>query len=123
MQNTQVQQIQPRRFKFIDELVESFYDICDTIISNHVDKTDEKSIFMMFIVMYFTVHLKLKDIPHFNDHSKTEQKEVIKDLLEDAIKDPNKRRMCLQTFESKFRFLFEDSYPAIETNQPKRIEE
>lgn len=119
MKSNTVVRTQPGRYTFIDELVEAFYDCCETLIDDHIEHESEQSIFMMFIVMYFTFHLKSKSV--FHEHTKEERKECIRTLLKDTISDPQKRRVCIETFESKFRFLFEDTSLVAQSTSQKQI--
>lgn len=96
-------------YPFIDEMVNVFYTKeCNDLIDKAIESESDKSIFMMYIMMYFGIHLKLESE---NDDFKKEQ---IKLILTDLIKDHEKRRMCISMFQSKFRNLFlEQSYKKI----------
>jgi len=54
----------------------------------------------MFVMMYFGIHLKLG-----NEIDET-KKNQIKILLTDFIRDPEKRRCCIEMFETKFNNSF-----------------
>jgi hypothetical protein len=101
-----------RVYPFVDELVDKLYVQCDELIDKHIDVESEKSIFMMFVVMYFAVHLKIKS--NIFAMSDTERKETIKQILTEFIRNPEKRSLCIQHFESKFRYLFHESSAAID---------
>jgi hypothetical protein len=88
----------------VDKIVEKLFDDCDSLIRDHISDDSDKSIFMMFVVMYLTIHVKLKD--SFLIMSKQEQKETIKTILTEFIRDPSKRQACLYMFENKFRSIF-----------------
>ena len=53
--------------------------------------------------MYFGIHLKLENE---NDEMKKQQ---IKILLTDFIRDPEKRKCCIEMFETKFNNSFLES--------------
>lgn len=93
-----------KTYPFVNEIVESLFDECESLIQTHINDESEKSIFMMFVMMYLTVHVKLKD--SFVIMSKEEKKDTIKHILTDFIRDPSKRQACLYMFENKFRTLF-----------------
>lgn len=88
-------------FPFIDEMVNIFYTTeCNDLIEKAIQAESDKSIFMMYIMLYFGIHLKLESE---NDEIKKNQ---IKILLTDLIKDHNKRRLCIEMFQSKFQNVF-----------------
>ena len=88
-------------YPFIDEMVEVFYtDNCNNMIENVVTTNSDKSIFLMFVMMYFGIHLKLEQE---NDDTKKKQ---IKLMLSDIIRDHDKRRLCIEMFESKMQDIF-----------------
>jgi hypothetical protein len=93
-----------RVYPFVDDLVDRLYDECEALMENHVESDCEKSIFMMFVMMYFAVHLKLKDELRSLDHSV--RKDAVKQILSEAIRNPDTRQKCIQMFESKFRTMF-----------------
>ncbi len=94
------------KYKFINELVDTFYESSEKLIDNAVQMEDDKSVFLMFILMYFASHLKVKTV--LNNKTPLERKEIIKKLLEDVISDPSKRALCIRAFDKKFRFLSDD---------------
>jgi hypothetical protein len=98
-------------YPFVDEIVETLFDECDSLIQNHINNESDKSIFMMFVMMYLTVHVKLKD--SFIIMSKQEKKDTIKTILTEFIRDPSKRQACLYMFENKFKTLFNSSNPQL----------
>jgi hypothetical protein len=87
-------------YPFIDQLVDTLHsDELNTIIKDKLRTDDDKSIFMMFIMMYFIINIKVQSI----------QKEQIKDVMAQFIGDYDKRRVCLQMFEPYFRQFFNES--------------
>lgn len=95
-------------YPFINKLVDNLYDQTRELIDKHVENESEKSIFMMFILMYYTIHLKLTD----KSNNICPDKDTIKTLLNDIISDHNKRRLCLQMFENKIKTLFIEGEPS-----------
>lgn len=91
-------------YPFVNEMVETFYnEQCNSLISKSIENEQDKSTFMMFIMMYFGIHLKLETKD--DDTKKTQ----IKMLLTELIRDPEKRRYCIEVFQSKFNNLFLES--------------
>ena len=69
-------------YPFIDEMVDVFYtDNCNNLIESAVTSNTDKSVFLMFVVMYFGIHLKLEQE---NDLSKKEQIIICK-ILEEKL--------------------------------------
>ena len=55
--SSEIKQIYP----FINEMVDSFYTKeCNELIDKAIQSETDKSIFMMYIMMYFGIHLKLE---------------------------------------------------------------
>ncbi|NBP13607.1 hypothetical protein EBU95_04300 [bacterium] len=96
-----------RVYPFVDSLVDSLYEQCDKLIDEHIQLESEKSIFMMFVIMYFAVHLKIKNNVFVMPEE--ERKQVIKQILTEFIRNPEKRTLCIQHFERQFRTLFDDN--------------
>lgn len=91
-------------YPFIDEMVDTFYnDQSNALIERAIESNQDKSIFMMYVMMYFGIHLKLEKE---NDEVKKEQ---IKVLMTDLIRDPEKRKFCIEIFESRFHNAFVES--------------
>lgn len=91
-------------FPFVNEMVETLYnEQCNSLIDKSIENEQDKSTFMMFIIMYFGIHLKLETKD--DDTKKTQ----IKMLLTELIRDPEKRRYCIELFQSKFNNLFLES--------------
>jgi hypothetical protein len=91
--------IKKHKYPFIDELVDVLHsDKLNKLLTNNVQRDSDKSIFMMFVVMYFIIYLKLS--------SSSLSKEQIKDIMCSTIGDPHKRKACLHLFESQFRQFF-----------------
>jgi hypothetical protein len=105
-----------RIYPFVDDVVDALYNKCDKLIDKYIGTTSEKSIFMMFMVMYLAVHLKLKDRL---DGDENDRKLAVKQILSEFIRNPEKRQICIQLFENRFKTLF---FEAIEGNNVKMIE-
>lgn len=98
---TEIQHEIIKIYPFIDDLVDTFYkEHLNTFIDKSIESEGDKSVFLMFIMMYFCIHLKLE-----KDNNDV-KKDNIKILMSDIINDPEKRRLCLDLFESKFHNLF-----------------
>lgn len=98
--NTNVTKIYP----FINEMVDTFYnENCNNLIDKSIETNDDKSTFLMFVMMYFAIHLKLE-----NEDDET-KKMQIKMIMTDLIRDQDKRRYCIGMFENRFAELFKDS--------------
>ena len=83
-------------YPFINEMVDKSNELIENSISGGYDK----SIFLMFVVMYFGIHLKLEntftdDVDRRQGSNTEEKKTQIKLLMTDFIKDPIKRNMCI----------------------------
>lgn len=91
-------------YPFINEMVDSFYTKeCNELIEKAIESDSDKSIFMMYIMMYFGIHLKLE-----NENNEA-KKHKIKLLLTDLIKDHEKRKYCIEMFQNKFQNVFLES--------------
>jgi hypothetical protein len=98
---TEIQNEIIKIYPFIDDLVDTFYkEHLNTFIDKSIESEGDKSVFLMFMMMYFCIHLKLE-----KDNNDV-KKDNIKILMSDIINDPEKRRLCLDLFESKFHNLF-----------------
>lgn len=98
--------IDQKIYPFINEIVDLLYtDKCNSIIEKVIENDNDKSVFLMFIMMYFGIHLKLDKS---NDDIKKDQ---IKILMTELIKDPYKRQFCIEMFENKFQDFFKTAPP------------
>lgn len=98
--SSEIKQIYP----FINEMVDSFYTKeCNELIDKAIQSETDKSIFMMYIMMYFGIHLKLE-----TEDNQT-KKQQIKLLLTDLIRDHDKRKFCIEMFQNKFQNVFVES--------------
>jgi hypothetical protein len=98
-------------YPFIDEMVDTFYnDQSNALIERAIESRQDKSIFMMYVMMYFGIHLKLE---RENDEIKKEQ---IKVLMTDLVRDPEKRKFCIELFENRFHNAFVESSSASNKN-------
>ena len=96
--------VENKIYPFIDEMVDVFYtENCNSMIKQAIETESDKKTFLMFVMMYFGIHLKLENE---NDEMKKQQ---IKILLTDFIRDPEKRRCCIEMFETKFNNSFLES--------------
>lgn len=86
-------------YPFINEMVDTFYtENANKLIEKSIEHNSDKSIFMMYITMYFAIHLKLKD-----DENK---KHYIKQIMSEIINDPAKRSKVIEMFEAKFHDIY-----------------
>lgn len=98
-------------YPFINEMVDTFYTKeCNELIEKAIESDTDKSTFMMFVMMYFGIHLKLET--QDNDVKKSQ----IKMLLTDLIKDHDKRKFCIEMFQTKFQSMFLESSASSKTN-------
>ena len=96
--------VENKIYPFIDEMVDVFYtENCNSMIKQAIETESDKKTFLMFVMMYFGIHLKLENE---NDEMKKQQ---IKILLTDFIRDPEKRKCCIEMFETKFNNSFLES--------------
>lgn len=110
-----------RVYPFVDSLVDSLYEQCDKLIDKHIQLESEKSIFMMFVIMYFAIHLKIRNNVFVMPEQ--ERKQVIKQILTEFIRNPEKRTLCIRHFESQFRNMFKDNdLSDLTTNQSFKID-
>jgi hypothetical protein len=103
-----------RIFPFVDDVVDGLYTKCEELIEKYIETNSEKSIFMMFMTMYLAVHLKLKDNL---DGDESQRKLAMKQILSEFIGNPEKRYVCIEMFEKRFRTLFFETI-----NEKKMIE-
>lgn len=93
-------------YPLVEDIVESLYEECESLLDKYLDNQSDKSIFLMFVIMYMSIHMKLRD-NLFADNKET-RKSTIKHILTEFIRDHRKRQLCIQMFENKFRFIFQD---------------
>lgn len=105
------------KYPFIDQLVDTLHsNEINTMIKDKIHNDDEKSIFMMFVMMYFVINVKVQT----ESQTTAVTKEQIKDVMTQIIGDYDKRRTCLQMFEPYFRQFFNDT-EKIEINGSKQL--
>ena len=93
--------IKEKIYPFVNKMVDAFYnDYSNSLIEQSIENDNDKSVFLMFVMMYFGIHLKLDNN---NDNIKKDQ---IKILMTELIKDPAKRQFCIKMFETKFQDIF-----------------
>jgi hypothetical protein len=108
--NDEIQKEIIKIYPFINDLVDTFYkEHLNTFIDKSIESEGDKSVFLMFVMMYFCIHLKLEK------ENNDVKKDNIKILMSDIINDPEKRRLCLELFESKFHNLF------LQSSKEKRL--
>jgi hypothetical protein len=109
----------PDIFPIIDELVNSLYtDDINNLIHTKCKTIDDKRVFLMFLIMYFYTYLNIYDLKHTPDNTKsltdntthlfdntknildTNVKKELKLFLTDIIRNPNKRKLCLELYTS-----------------------
>jgi hypothetical protein len=98
----ELSQLRPKVFPFVDKMVEALYNDCEQLVSDHIETDEEKSIFMMFIIMYL---LKMRD-SLYNCTSESERKNALKNILSHILQNPEQRTVCLQMLETQFRSMF-----------------
>lgn len=97
------EQIKTKIYPFINELVDSFYtDDLNDLIEKSIESDFDKNTFLMFIMMYFGIHFKL------SSENDLQKKCKIKTILSDIIRNPEKRKICIELFHSKFNDTFTD---------------
>ncbi len=85
----------PQTFPFIEELVDKLYnESLNELIEKNVSTPIDKKVFLMFVMMYFVVHLQLDDEP--------KKKETIKEMLGDLMSNRDKRKLFISFFNEKF---------------------
>lgn len=89
--------VKQKIYPFVNEIVDAFNnDSTNDLIEKVIDNDNDKSIFLMFVMMYYCIHLKLN----------TKDADIKKDILNELVKDPQKRRFCIEVFENKFQDIF-----------------
>jgi hypothetical protein len=95
----------PDIYPMIDELVNSLYttDINNNLIDTKCETVDDRRVFLMFL-MYFYTYLSIpKDVKEQFD-----MKNELKVFLTDMIRNPEKRSKCIElytTFENSVKLL------------------
>lgn len=80
-------------YPFIDNLVDSlFTNELNTLIQNNTELNSDKSVFMMFVNIYFMAFIHTQEAKNL---SNIEKKEILKKMLTDVIKCPEKRQVCV----------------------------
>lgn len=91
-------------YPFIDELVET---LCTqktkTLIKKHIETDSDKQTFLMFIFLYFSIELKFIGMEGMSDE---EHKKGLKYIMSEIIKNPEKRKQCIELFGKRFNNLF-----------------
>lgn len=95
----------PEVYPMIDELVNSLYtDEINNLIDTKCETTDDRRVFLMFLIMYFYTYLSIpRDVKE-----KFDIKHELKVFLTDLIRNPEKRSKCIElykTFENSVKLL------------------
>lgn len=94
--------IKQKIYPFIDEMVDTFYtDRSNLLIEKVIQTSTDKSIFLMFVMMYYSIHVSLKT--DNTNVDKEMKKSQIKILMNEFIQDPQKRQFCIELFATKFQ--------------------
>ena len=115
--------IKQKIYPFIDEMVEAFYnDDSNNLIKKVIETVNDKSIFLMFVMMYYSIQVSLKDtdIDKYNTN-KEMKKSHIKFLMNELIQDPEKRKFCIEVFASKFQDIIKTNENDNEIENNKRL--
>ena len=107
--------IKQKIYPFINEMVDTFYnDDSNSLMEKVIDNNDDKSIFLMFVMMYYSIYLKL------DNKNKKMKRDQIKILMNELIEDPEKRTFCIEMFANKFQDIFKTV--TTNDNQNKNIQ-
>jgi hypothetical protein len=88
-------QVHPDIYPMIDELVNSLYtDEINNLIDTKCETTDDRRVFLMFLIMYFYTYLSIPK----NLKEKYEMKHELKIFLTDMIRKPEKRAKCIELY-------------------------
>lgn len=87
-----------KKYPFIEELVDELYSkSLNELIQKHVSTPIDKKVFLMYVMMYFVIHLQIVE------NEIDDKKCLIKDALNDLIGNRDKRRMFIDFFDKKFQ--------------------
>lgn len=88
--------VKQKIYPFINDMVDTLYnDSTNELIERVIENNNDKSVFLMFIMMYYGIHLQLDK--QDDDNFKREQ---IKILMTDLIRDPQKRQFCIEVLNT-----------------------
>jgi hypothetical protein len=106
-------------YPFIDELVDSlFNDDLNNLIEKNTEINSDKSVFMMFVNIYFMAYLHTTQTQ--NRVSNEEKKHTLKKMLSEVMKNPEKRQVCVSLIK-QFNPLFNiDSVISIGNDKNKK---
>lgn len=84
-------------YPFINELVDSlFNNELNSIIDENTELNHDKSVFMMFVNIYFMAYLHTQSKTSTQNRvSDEERKKLLKEMLSDVIRCPEKRQVCV----------------------------
>lgn len=90
-------ELQEKIYPMIDKLVDVLYNKeMNDLIYEKCQTTDEKRVFLMFIIMYFYSFLSISDI----NTSKYNLKIELKKFLNELIKNPLKRSKIIELYQN-----------------------
>lgn len=108
--------IKQKIYPFINEMVDTFYNNeTNSLMEKVIDNNDDKSIFLMFVMMYYSIYLKL------DNKDKEMKRDQIKILMNELIEDPEKRTFCIEMFANKFQDIFKTVTTENIQNENKRL--
>ena len=114
---------QCKKYPFIEELVDKLYtESLNELIENNVSSPIDKKVFLMYITMYFIIHLQIEEN---KDNDNQNKKELIKSMLNDLISNKDKRKMFIEFFGEKFQEIefTQDTVKLIDDNLDNLLEE
>ena len=83
----------PRSYPFIDKLVDTlFNNDLNNLLTSSIETNSDKSVFMMFVNIYFMAYIHTQEQLQLDSQN---HKQVLKNLLNDAFSNPEKRQMCI----------------------------
>jgi len=87
-------------YPFINDLVDSlFNEEFNNLVNKNTESNTDKSVFMMFVNIYFMAYLHVQEkqnlIQDINIDSHTNKKLLLKKMLSEVVKCPEKRQMCV----------------------------
>jgi hypothetical protein len=89
-----------RVYPFIDDLVDSLFNSnLNNLINKNTEMNSDKSVFMMFVNIYFMAYLHTQSLTHSENSgniiTENEKKQLLKQMLSEVIRCPEKRQVCV----------------------------